>query len=225
MKKLILASAITLFGLSNAQIKTGTVYVSGQVNYSKKENKNFDTKIESFKIIPTLGFFVGSNLVVGTGIGYIHNKSNRFDIAIVDQDLLFVTKKMDYSAFIISPFIRKYWILSEKLYFFGQLEMPMEFGESESYEYVSNLPNNPISGIYMINQAINTKKNHTSIGVNVKPGLDYFLNKNWSIEATIGEFGYKNFKYKEEGAKALNNYNVGLNLSSVSFGVKYIFAK
>jgi outer membrane protein W len=68
-------------------------------------------------------------------------------------------------------------------------------------------------------------KKYTSIGVNVKPGLDYFLNKNWSIEATIGEFGYKNFKYKEEGAKALNNYNVGLNLSSVSFGVKYIFAK
>jgi hypothetical protein len=39
MKKLIIAGAITLFGLSNAQIKTGTVYVSGQVNYSKEENK------------------------------------------------------------------------------------------------------------------------------------------------------------------------------------------
>ena len=57
----------------------------------------------------------------------------------------------------------------------------------------------------------------------MKPGLDYFLNKNWSIEATIGEFGYSNYKPKD--GDATNNYNFGLNLSSVTFGVKYVFAK
>jgi hypothetical protein len=57
----------------------------------------------------------------------------------------------------------------------------------------------------------------------VKPGLDYFLNKNWTIEATIGEFGYSNFKYKN--AKSVDNYNFGLDLSSVGIGVKYVFAK
>ncbi|MNW09445.1 hypothetical protein D3C71_2064470 [compost metagenome] len=57
----------------------------------------------------------------------------------------------------------------------------------------------------------------------MKPGLDYFLNKNWTIEATIGEFGYNNFKPKD--GDAVNNYSFGLNLANVGIGVKYVFAK
>ncbi|WP_241775040.1 hypothetical protein [Chryseobacterium sp. ERMR1:04] len=37
MKKLLLASAMALFSLSNAQIKPGTVYISGQVGYTQKK--------------------------------------------------------------------------------------------------------------------------------------------------------------------------------------------
>lgn len=224
MKKLILAGAIALFGLSNAQITKGNTYLTGQIGYSKKENKGFDAKIENFKIIPALGFFISSDLSIGTGLGYTHNKSNNSEFVLIGNDLLFITRKLNQSAFTINPFLRKYWMLSENLYFFGQLELPMEFGEIETLEYISNMPS-PINGTYMINPSINTKTKYTSIGVNIKPGLDYFLNKNWSIEATIGEFGYKNFKYKEEDAKALNNYNFGLNLSSITFGVKYVFTK
>ncbi|KIC63880.1 outer membrane beta-barrel protein [Chryseobacterium taiwanense] len=224
MKKLILAGAIVLFGLSNAQITRGNVYLTGQIGYSKKENKNIDVKIETLKIIPTIGFFIGSNLSIGTGIGYTNSKSNTFEVIAANPNLFFITTRENRSAVVVNPFVRKYWTLSENLYFFGQLEIPMEFGKTETYEYVSNV-SNPINGIYSVNPATDIKTNYTSIGVNVKPGLDYFLNKNWSIEATIGEFGYKNLKYKETDAKALNNYNFGLNLSSITFGVKYIFAK
>lgn len=69
------------------------------------------------------------------------------------------------------------------------------------------------------------KYNKTSIGVNIKPGFDYFLNKNWTIEATIGEFGYNTSKVDVDGAKRVNNYDFGLNLKAVTFGVKYVFAK
>jgi len=223
MKKLILAGAIALSGLSNAQIKTGTVYVSGQANYSKEENKSTHTTIQDFKIIPTLGIFVAKNLAVGAGLG-ITNRKEEFN-TIYNSSGSFVSI-VDYTgktnAVVVAPFVRKYWNLSDNLYIFGQLEIPMEFGKMNQDALVTYMDG--MSG-YVEQQTLSAERKYTSIGVNIKPGLDYFLNKNWSIEATIGEFGYKNFKYKEEDAKALNNYNLGLNLSSISFGVKYIFAK
>lgn len=79
-------------------------------------------------------------------------------------------------------------------------------------------------GIYD-QQKLSDERKYTSIGVNVKPGFDYFLNKRWSIEATLGEFGYHDMKYKDVDDDNEKKYTFGLNLSSVTFGVKYIFAK
>lgn len=222
MKKIILTCAIALFGLSNAQIKTGTVYVSGQVNYSKEENKNTNTTIQDFKIMPTAGIFVAKNLAVGTGLGFTNKKEENNEVYSGGSFTTFVDYTGEKNAVVVAPFVRKYWTLSDNLYIFGQLEIPMEFGKINQDALVTYV--DEMYG-YIDHQTLSVETKYTSIGVNVKPGLDYFLNKNWSIEATIGEFGYKNFKYKEKDAKALNNYNFGLNLSSISFGVKYIFAK
>jgi hypothetical protein len=58
MKKLLLASAIALFGLSNAQIAKGTTYLSGSVGYSQVETNNGNNKTENFNVLPTVGYFV-----------------------------------------------------------------------------------------------------------------------------------------------------------------------
>ncbi|MFZ4928784.1 outer membrane beta-barrel protein [Chryseobacterium sp. Mn2064] len=202
MKKILLAGAVALFGLSNAQIAKGTTYLSGSVEYSQKETNNGNNKTENFNVLPTVGYFVGTNLAVGLGVGYQTEKTTN-TTAIGES----VTKK---PAFVVAPFVRKYWTLGEKFYIFGQLAVPMQFGKTEYENTVGNV-------------STSTEAKYTQIGVTVKPGLDYFLNKNWSIEATIGEFGYNNYKPKD--GDATNNYNFGLNLSSVTFGVKYVFAK
>ncbi|KMQ67263.1 opacity protein [Chryseobacterium sp. FH2] len=204
MKKVLLAGAIALFGLSNAQIAKGTTYLSGEINYTSTQDNNTDYKREDFKITPTVGYFVGTNLAVGLGVGYTNGSTTNYFV----ED---VKTKTTRDAFVIKPFARKYWTLADKLYIFGQLEVPMEFGKDKR-EVSGDVTN------------INTENKFTSIGVNVKPGLDYFLNKNWSIEATVGEFGYKNEKYKDAD-KSTDNFNFGLNLSSVTFGVKYVFGK
>ncbi|AZA83868.1 opacity protein [Chryseobacterium lactis] len=202
MKKILLAGAVALFGLSNAQIAKGTTYLSGSVEYSQKETDNGNYKKEKFNVLPTVGYFVDTNLAVGLGIGYQTEKTTTTTTLTEN-----VTKK---PAFVVAPFVRKYWTLSEKLYIFGQLAVPMQFGKTEIENTVGNT-------------TTSNEAKYTQIGVTVKPGLDYFLNKNWSIEATIGEFGYNNYKPKD--GDATNNYNFGLNLSSVTFGVKYVFAK
>jgi opacity protein-like surface antigen len=208
MKKVLLAGAIALFGLSNAQIAKGTAYVSGQVDYLKNEFNNGDNTTERLVVLPTIGYFAGTNLAVGLGVGYQTQK----DTSVFENISSSVVK---HPAFVVAPFVRKYWTLGDKLYIFGQLTAPMKFGKTE-IERTQLLPSGSV-------QTQSSEAKYTEIGVNVKPGLDYFLSKNWSIEATIGEFGYNNNKPKD--GDATNTYKFGLNLSSVTFGVKYVFAK
>ncbi|CAH0177892.1 outer membrane beta-barrel protein [Chryseobacterium sp. WG14] len=216
MKKILLAGAVALFGLSNAQIAKGTAYLSGQVGYSQNENNNTDTKVESYKVLPTVGYFVDTNLAVGLGLGY--QNDNTKTVSTIGATT--VDAKETVSGFVVAPFVRKYWTVGEKLYIFGQLEVPMVFGQNKD-----EATSTTTVGGTTTSSSTSTKNNFTSIGVNVKPGLDYFLNKNWSIEATIGEFGYNTSKVDVDGAKRVNDYKFGLNLSSVTFGVKYVFAK
>lgn len=213
-----MAGAIALFGLSNAQIAKGTVYLSGSVGYSQEEKFNGNNKEEEFNVLPRAGYFVANNFAVGVGVGYQTSKSTDINTVTSGNVTTVTTAVEKKPAFVVEPFARKYWTLSDKLYFFGQLAVPMKFGKEEAE--VSAVSTN---GNTTVTSSVSTEAKYTAVGVTVKPGLDYFLNKNWTIEATIGEFGYNNFKPKD--GEAVNNYNFGLNLSSVTFGVKYVFAK
>ncbi|MFY1046469.1 outer membrane beta-barrel protein [Chryseobacterium sp. GP-SGM7] len=218
MKKLLVASAVALFGLSNAQIAKGTVYLSGSVGYSQEETNNGNSKVEDFNVLPTAGFFVAPNFAVGLGAGFQTQKSTVISTVTNPAFTTVNTTEVKNPAFVIAPFARKYWTLSDKLYFFGQLAVPMQFGKVEGE--VSSVSTN---GTTTVTTSTSSEAKYTSVGVTVKPGLDYFLNKNWTIEATIGEFGYNNFKPKN--GDATNNYSFGLNLANVGIGVKYVFAK
>lgn len=218
MKKLLIASAVALFGLSNAQIAKGTVYLSGSVGYSQSETNNGNNKVENFNVLPTVGYFVAPNVAVGVGVGYQTQTTTDVDTNTFGSTTVVDTDKVKMPAFVVEPFVRKYWTLGDKLYIFGQLAVPMQFGKTE-------VESNTVTttGSTVTTASVSSEAKYTSVGVTVKPGLDYFLNKNWTIEATIGEFGYNNFKPKD--GEATNNYNFGLNLSAVTIGVKYVFAK
>jgi len=218
MKKLLIASAVALFGLSNAQIAKGTVYLSGSVGYSQEETNNGNIKSENFNVLPTAGFFVAPNFAVGLGVGFQTQKDTSITTTVNPLTTTVNTREVKNPAFVVAPFARKYWTLSDKLYFFGQLAVPMQFGKTE-------VENSSVTttGATTTTASVSSEAKYTSVGVTVKPGLDYFLNKNWTIEATIGEFGYNNFKPKD--GDATNNYSFGLNLANVGIGVKYVFAK
>ncbi|MFY1046468.1 outer membrane protein [Chryseobacterium sp. GP-SGM7] len=224
MKKILLTFTVLMGALSSAQISKGTVYLSGQAAYSKSGNENSASQYENFKILPTAGFFVAQNLAVGLGVGYTHQKTFQQEILTIGNIYWNHLRDDKNSAFVASPFVRKYWILSDKLYFFGQLEVPLEFGKRESYESYNPF-GSPINGTYIIGNISTYSANYTSIGINVKPGLDYFITKNWTIDATLGEFGYKSYKLDLEESQKVNRVDGGLKLSSVTLGVKYVFSK
>ena len=60
-----------------------------------------------------------------------------------------------------------------------------------------------------------------TIGLDVPVGLHYFMNDNFAINATWGGLGYSSSKEDAEGAEAVNTMALGLNMSSLSFGLLY----
>jgi hypothetical protein len=203
MKKLLMAAGIAAFGLVSAQSTgfQGTSFVTGQVQYNRVENKNTNVTENTFAILPAAGTFITPTVAIGGAIGY--------QSSVIETTLGFgsstVNVKSTDGAFVIMPFVRKYWGLGEKLYFFGQLDVPMAFGKVKT-----EITGSPSSST-----------NYSAYGVNVRPGLDYFVNNNWSFEATIGQFGYNTVK--PDGGKSTDTFGFGLNLNSLTFGVKYLF--
>lgn len=79
MKKLLLAGAIALFGLSNAQMTKGDWVISGNtgmgfnnVNTTYKADGQTEDgpKVSTFSVTPSVGYFVIDKLAVGIDLGF-----------------------------------------------------------------------------------------------------------------------------------------------------------
>lgn len=56
---------------------------------------------------------------------------------------------------------------------------------------------------------------------NVPVGLHYFVSNNFAITSSWAGLGYSSSKADTDGAEALNNFSLGMNMSSISFGLLY----
>ncbi|WP_415327467.1 outer membrane protein [Chryseobacterium sp. MMS23-Vi53] len=81
MKKLLLAGAVALFGLSNAQMTKGDWVISGDTGLGfnnvsttiKVGDQSVDgPKVNTFSISPSVGYFVIDKLAVGIELGYMN---------------------------------------------------------------------------------------------------------------------------------------------------------
>jgi Outer membrane protein beta-barrel domain len=62
--------------------------------------------------------------------------------------------------------------------------------------------------------------NTTILTVGVSPGLNYFLNNHFSVEATVGEFGIVN---TSGGGASNTDLNFGADLTKLGLGLNYKF--
>ncbi len=201
MKKLILAFTALAFGANvNAQEGLeGRSFIMGQVGYSQtydsyKSDVYKSTKEQSYSILPSYAYFISPSVAIGGALGY----KGTTGYVGNDADI-----KRTTNEFIIQPMIRKYWGVANNLYIFGQASIPVTFGDAKVGD---------------------TKQEFTSYGFEVKPGIDYFLSKNWSVEATVGLFGWN--AYNPKGGSNTNDFNFGINsglIGGLNIGVKYVF--
>jgi outer membrane protein len=139
MKKIILTvAAVFAFGFANAQEKQetnegfakGDVFVTGGFAIRSANNKNTDTKSNSFEIAPQVNYFVSENISIGARIGYSSMKQKTAGIDTQDD-----------SAVAFGVLGRYYFTPTAKFSLFGQLA-------TEYVSFTDNLgtPNLKVNG-------------------------------------------------------------------------------
>ena len=61
----------------------------------------------------------------------------------------------------------------------------------------------------------------TGMDIFVAPGFNYWVSKNMALEAVIGKIGYSSSKTDVSGDKGSTGFGLGIDLSSVSFGMVF----
>jgi opacity protein-like surface antigen len=198
MKKVILTvAAIFAFGFANAQETTDGGFANGDVFISGAvgfgSSSTGDVKTNAFEIAPSVGFFVSPNIALGGRLGYLSE---------TDDSGVLETKQNTFS---IGVFGRYYMTPAAKFSLFG--ELAVDYATSKFDDGVPGTDDQKANGF----------------GVQVAPGVSYFLAKNFAIEASWGVLGYSSVKPDVDGAESTDSFQIGLDLRDINLGLVYKF--
>lgn len=177
MKKLLGAAVFTLLGTcAFAQTSPGTVVVSGSLNLStsNSEYAKSDTVVNkssgtAFSLGPRVGYMLGNNFEIGAGLGFSRSvtKTKYFNSL---GDSYEVTTKAN--AISISPYLKKYFMLSEQFALTGELSAGLSFYKRSTDANTYYQPKS------------------TSFNATLAPGITYFPTDKLGISAGLGGLRY-----------------------------------
>ena len=202
MKKIILTvAAICAFGFANAQDKKessegfakGDLYLSGTFNFSSEKTGDFKT--DSFTVAPGLGYFISDNLAIEGSLGFTSGKDV---VDLFNDGDLYEVKN---SGFGINAGVKYFWTPASKF--------SLSVGGNISYASVKS----EVDGLGESTSKI--------IGVNIPVGLHYFVSDSFAITTSWGGFGYSSNDNGGDGAEKTTGFELGLDMSTVSFGLLY----
>lgn len=193
MKKVLLAGAVALFGLSNAQMTKGDWVISGDTGVGfnnvtttvKVGDQSVDgPKVNTFSISPSVGYFVIDKLAVGIELGYI-NATTKY------QGL-----KSKTSSFSVMPTATYYFTNSSKLVPFlgagiGYASVKSS-GETNFMGMIASSETTTDGLAWKVKGGV-TYMATQSLGINLGVSYDQFSNKetimNTDVKTNVKTFG------------------------------------
>lgn len=175
-------------------INKGTWMIEGRVNVNSNAQEftesNANRDYFGFGISPKVGYLVSDNLVLGIGVGYIYGQGKS------DGE-----KTSETNGITVTPYVKKFFPLSQKLAFHTQ-------GEA-SYKHSKE-------------KLVDAEFNELSIGV--RPGLTYKLSEKFLLSANVGYLGYRNIESKFNGSNPVqeaknSRFDLSLDSSNIQLGV------
>jgi len=193
MKKLIIAGAITVFGLVSAQ--KGTVLVGGNIslgNSTEKANGSIVSKVNSFEFNPRVGYQFTDKWTAGVRLGVATDKTTQSPNEIKDN------------SFSYGVFGRYTVPLSETFAVFGELDVYAANGKRTTT--ISNMSS--------------TSKT-TGFGMVFTPNLFINFKKSFGLNFNVGGLGYTSEKVKGTDYKT-NSFGFDFG-KGVTFGISKNF--
>lgn len=230
MKKVVLA--IILFSVSvisySQVIEKGKSILGGSLGFGFSHHKNESTTVSdpqkasgfSINLNPSLGKAVKNNSVFGyyLSLGYSHGKNE-------DPNQNDVAKSNGYTSG-GGIFLEKFFPLNKSISFSAYMPLGFNYNWNKSKEWTNS----------SLDRTSTTRNFFT--GISLSPSLNYSLNKNFLLQLSLNDFvsiGYTHgtTETKLPGTttqkQSSSNFNVGgqinygKQLSSLSFGFRYIF--
>jgi hypothetical protein len=210
-KALTLLFVLTLCSQCPAQLKKGNIMVTGDLsirNATHKQDSNTPNplvnKYANYTVKPGVGFFISDRQAIGIAFELTNNTYKT--IYNTGHNLRIST------IFKAAFFTRKYIPLTEHLAFFTNLSL------GPNADLTRNSPNS------------NQKYKTTSIELKLLPGVTYFINEKWAIEATFGSAYLNHSWIKNENNNSVTKnrqWSSGLNLDMTSFyfGMQYFLSR
>jgi opacity protein-like surface antigen len=203
MKKIILSAiAVCAFGFANAQDKGGTglasgnIVLSGDVAYSSQSYG--DSKLSGMTLSPGLGYMMSDNLMLVGQVGITSGSGNEN-----------VGNDAKSSGLALGAGVRYFFTPADN--FSLSLGGQFSYGSDKTNVGVDDAGD---TVLLASDAKINT------MGLSVPVGLHYFMSNNFAVSATWGGLGYSSSKV-DGASEATNTMNLGLTMSSVSFGLLY----
>ena len=197
MKKLMLVGALALFAAVNAQVSTST---EGFAQGSTFITGAVGFASESIAEEKTSGF------TIAPSVGYFVTPNIAIGAKLGYTSLKNEEGSYEETTDLLTAgvFGRYYWMPASKFSIFAEL--------GADYRSLTE-DDNTISNEYKSN----------GFGIQLAPGMNYFLNNNFALEAKVGVLGYSSDKPDYTGAEATDNFNIGLNLNDITLGLVYKF--
>jgi outer membrane protein len=199
MKKIILTvAAVFALTFANAQDKkesTGEGFANGDLYLTGtagfNSSKTGDAKNDSFEVSPGLGYFITDNIAIEGQLTFESGKTNSGVPGADDNKT---------TGFGIAAGAKYFWTPASKF--------SLSIGANLSYMSTKNDDGT-------------TDFTEKEIGFNIPVGLHYFVSNDFAITSSWGGFGYSSNDNGGDGAEKTNSFNLGLDLSSINFGLIY----
>jgi hypothetical protein len=136
-------------------------------------------------------------LILGLGFGYAYSKSENEN---KNQQIL-RTVTSTSNSFRISPFVKKFFSVSEIIAFHLQGETRFAFGK-KNFENSDNAER---------------ESRNESIFVGIRPGINLSLTKNILLQANFATFGYSYSSGEVDGMQNRETNSLSFNFGSSSF--------
>jgi hypothetical protein len=200
MKNLIILAVVCLPLIAFSQVEQGRSFLSGGIGLNSNSPENpqpgSTKQFTHFDVNAMYGFLFADTWAVG------------ITPSLSTQTQTFTDNTKNHSnSFGIGPFVRKYFLLTEKFYF--HLDAAYVFNRQKDFSEASNGNNGPV-----------TKS--TSNVIAITPGVSYFITDRVAVQAMIGKLSYSKVKNPStnSGSKA---FDLNFSISSISLGAAVYF--
>ena len=212
MKKTLILLAVVASTTAMAQVKQGALFVTGGIGFSSTTGSTESggtsvdaPKVSSFNFTPSVGYFLTDNIAGGLMLNVNSTKTD-------DEANKSESKG---SSFGVGVFGRYYGAINEKLYLYGQLDLGITSGKSETKS----------GGVTVDGPKTN------SFGVNVRPGFTFFPSSRWGLDFNVGLLGLNSHKSTSKSnapggsdtVTKTSDFDFGVNMSAVTIGVQLFF--